>query len=137
MNDKLKEIVNLLWTYDSLREEHILKMCECTEKDINCLIINKAISKDKETNILKYGRRDINIKHIGKFIYADMLLFTKSTEIFSKYVLIHKNTSFAKSPRLRKISGINNPIISKTTFDVILFALIIFYSNKRWLWILK
>lgn len=67
MNDKLKKIVNLLWTYDSLREEHILKMCECTAKDINYLIASKAISKDRETNILKYGRKDINIKHIAAF----------------------------------------------------------------------
>jgi len=67
MNDKLKRILNLLWTFESLKEEHILKMCDCTEKDINYLIARKAISKDKETNILKYGRKDINIKHVAAF----------------------------------------------------------------------
>lgn len=67
MNDKLKQILNLLWTFESLKEEHILKMCDCTKKDINYLITRKAISKDKETNIIKYGRKDINVKHVAAF----------------------------------------------------------------------
>ena len=51
MNDKQKQIVKLLWDFSSLREEHIFKICNCTENDINFLIANRAIIKDKKTKI--------------------------------------------------------------------------------------
>ena len=55
MNDKQKQIAKILWDFQSLREEHILRICNCTEKDINCLIASKVITKDKNTKILKYS----------------------------------------------------------------------------------
>lgn len=67
MNDKQKQIAKLLWDFQSLREEHILKICNCTEKDINCLIASKVITKDKNTKILKYNNKEINNRNIVAF----------------------------------------------------------------------
>ena len=40
----------------------------CTEKDINCLIANKVITKDKNTGILKYNnKQEVNNRNIVVF----------------------------------------------------------------------
>ena len=67
MNDKHKQILKLLWDFQSLREEHILKICNCTESDINFLIANKVIVKDKYNKILKYNGKEINNRNIIAF----------------------------------------------------------------------
>ena len=67
VNDKQKQIAKLLWDFQSLREEHILKICNCTEKDINCLIASKVITKDKNTKILKYSNKEINNRNVVAF----------------------------------------------------------------------
>ena len=67
MNDKQKQIVKLLWDFSSLREEHIFKICNCTENDINFLIANRAIIKDKKTKILRYSNKEINNRNIVAF----------------------------------------------------------------------
>lgn len=68
MNDKQKQISKLLWDFQSLREEHILKICNCTENDINCLIASKVITKDKNTRILKYNnKQEVNNRNIVAF----------------------------------------------------------------------
>lgn len=67
VNDKQKQIAKLLWDFESLREEHVLKICNCTENDINFLIANKAITKDKKTKILKYSNKEVNNRNIVAF----------------------------------------------------------------------
>lgn len=67
MNDKQKKIAKLLWDFQSLREEHVYKLCECKENDINYLIANKIIIKDKSTNILRYMGKEINSRNIVAF----------------------------------------------------------------------
>ena len=34
VNDKQKNIMKLLWDFDSLRESQIMKLCNCSETDI-------------------------------------------------------------------------------------------------------
>ncbi len=67
MNEKQKQISKLLWDFESLREEHILKICNCLESDINYLISKKVIIKDKDTKILRYNNKTINSKNIVAF----------------------------------------------------------------------
>lgn len=67
MNDKLKQVSKLLWDFQSLREEQVMKICNCTEKDINCLIASKVITKDKNSKILKYINKEINNRNIVAF----------------------------------------------------------------------
>ena len=48
VNDKQKQISKLLWDFQSLREEHVYKLCNCEEKDINFLIASKVIKRDNK-----------------------------------------------------------------------------------------
>ena len=52
VNDKQKQISKLLWDFQSLREEHVYKLCNCEEKDINFLIASKVINNRKFSKIL-------------------------------------------------------------------------------------
>jgi len=67
MNDKLKQVAKLLWDFQSLREEQVMKICDCTEKDINCLIASKVITKDANSKILKYYNKETNNRNIVAF----------------------------------------------------------------------
>lgn len=67
MNDKLKQVAKLLWDFQSLREEQVMKICNCDEKDINCLIASKVITKEKNSKILKYFNKEINNRNIVAF----------------------------------------------------------------------
>ena len=67
MNEKQKQISKLLWDFESLREEQVLKICKCTENDINYLISKKIITKEKDTKILKYNNKMINSRNIVAF----------------------------------------------------------------------
>lgn len=67
MNDKLKQVAKLLWDFQSLREEQVMKICNCDEKDINCLIASKVITKEKNSKILKYFNKEINNRNIIAF----------------------------------------------------------------------
>ena len=68
MNDKQKKIAKLLWDFQSLREEQVIKICDCKEEDINFLIANKAITKDKNTNILNYNNNSgVNNRNVVAF----------------------------------------------------------------------
>lgn len=68
VNDKQKQISKLLWDFQSLREEHVFKICNCTENDINCLIANKVLTKDKNTKILNYNnKKEVNNRNIVAF----------------------------------------------------------------------
>lgn len=67
MNDKQKQVAKLLWDFQSLREEQVMKICNCDEKDINCLIASKVITKDKNSKILKYFNKEINNRNIVAF----------------------------------------------------------------------
>lgn len=44
-----------------------MKICNCDEKDINCLIASKVITKEKNSKILKYFNKEINNRNIVAF----------------------------------------------------------------------
>ena len=68
VNDKQKQISKLLWDFQSLREEHVYKLCNCEEKDINFLIANKVIKRDNKNKILNYNNsKDINNRNVIAF----------------------------------------------------------------------
>lgn len=67
MNETHKKILNLLWEFNSLRVEHVLQICNCTEKEINFLIARKAIIKDRKRNILRCNNKELNSKNIVAF----------------------------------------------------------------------
>ena len=59
VNDKQKQISKLLWDFQSLREEHVYKLCNCEEKDINFLIASKVIKRENKNKILNYNNSKI------------------------------------------------------------------------------
>lgn len=67
MNEKQNKIVKLLWDFQSLRESHIYKLCDCTENDINLLIANRIIVKDNKSKIVRHKTKEINNRNIVAF----------------------------------------------------------------------
>ena len=68
MNDKQKQISKLLWDFQSLREEHVYKLCNCEEKDIIFLIASKVIKRDNKSKILNYNNgKEINNRNVIVF----------------------------------------------------------------------
>ena len=67
MNEKQNRIVKLLWDFNSLRKSHILRICQCSENDIDTLIANKTLERDKNTGIIKYSTKEINNRNIVAF----------------------------------------------------------------------
>ncbi|MBP3254968.1 MAG: hypothetical protein J6M60_00540 [Clostridia bacterium] len=66
MNDIQKQIAKILWNFQSLREEQIIKLLNCSEKDINYLIAKKIITKDKN-KILRYNGKEVNNRNVVAF----------------------------------------------------------------------
>ena len=66
MNERQNKIVKLLWDFCSLREEHIMKICECNKSDIEVLIANRIIIREK-TGIIRHKLKDINNRNIVAF----------------------------------------------------------------------
>ncbi len=67
MNEKQNKIAKLLWDFQSLREEHILKVCGCSINDIDVLVANKVLVRDKKTNIIRYRTKEINNRNVAAF----------------------------------------------------------------------
>lgn len=67
MTEKHKEIAKLLLDFDSLKVEQVLKICDCTENDVNVLIANKSIKREKNSKILRHSSRNINSRNIAAF----------------------------------------------------------------------
>lgn len=67
MNEKQTKITKLLWDFQSLREEHLLRLCNCTRNDIDVLIVNKVICRDKKTNIVYHKLKQINNRNVVAF----------------------------------------------------------------------
>lgn len=67
MNEKQNKIAKLLWDFQSLREEHILKVWGCSINDIDVLVANKVLVRDKKTNIIRYRTKEINNRNVAAF----------------------------------------------------------------------
>ena len=67
MTEKQNKIAKLLWDFHSLREEHIIRVCECTKHDIDVLTVNKVLVRDKETKLVRHRGKEINNRNIVAF----------------------------------------------------------------------
>lgn len=67
MNERQNKIVKLLWNFQSLREEHLIKICNCTTNDIDYLISQKILARDKDSKIIRYQGKEINNRNIVAF----------------------------------------------------------------------
>ena len=67
MDEKKYKIQKLLWTFQSLREEHIKKICKCSSEDIDVLIANKVLVRDKNIGLIKHKGKEINNRNVVAF----------------------------------------------------------------------
>ena len=66
MNEKQNKISKLLWDFHSLREEQVLKICQCNKDDIDLLIAYKVLVREK-TGVIRHRMKDINNRNIVAF----------------------------------------------------------------------
>lgn len=67
MNEKQHKIAKLLWNFNSLREQHIIKICGCTKEDINVLIANKVLVREEKTGLIRYRTKEVNNRNVVAF----------------------------------------------------------------------
>lgn len=131
MNKKQKQIAKLLWDFHSLREEHVLKICNCSESDINYLIANKIVTKDKD-KILRYSNKEINNRTIVAFDVVMEYLDRKPILKKAKYPInVSMETDYATYDIITikeiEAEGLFEKIDEKSTSDKVI---IIIETNK-------
>lgn len=67
MTDMQNKIAKLLWDFHSLKEEQIIKVCNCTQHDIDVLTVKKVLVRDKKTKIVRHKAKGINKRNIVAF----------------------------------------------------------------------
>ncbi len=67
MTEKQNKIIKLLWDFQSLRESHIIRICNCTTNDIDFLLSQKALIRDKKSKIIRSQGKEINNRNIVAF----------------------------------------------------------------------
>lgn len=67
MSEKKNKIAKLLWDFNSLREEHIMKICECSKDDIDYLITKKVLERVKNTGIVRHKSKEVNNRNVVAF----------------------------------------------------------------------
>lgn len=67
MTEKQNKIIKLLWDFQSLRETHIIRICDCTTNDIDFLVSKKALVREKDTKIIRHQGKEINNRNIVAF----------------------------------------------------------------------
>ena len=60
MTEKQNKIIKLLWDFQSLRESHIIRICDCTTNDIDFLVSQKVLIREKSSKIIRHQGKDIN-----------------------------------------------------------------------------
>lgn len=62
MNKKQNEVLQFLLSFKTATENQIIKLTNCSTEDINYLLTNKLILKDKNTNMIYHKLRGLDIK---------------------------------------------------------------------------
>lgn len=67
MTEKQNKIIKLLWDFQSLRESHIIRICNCAVDDIDFLVSQKALIREKKLGIIRHQGKEINNRNIVAF----------------------------------------------------------------------
>lgn len=67
MTEKQNKIVKLLWDLQCLREEQIIRICDCTTNDIDFLVSSKILVRERNLNIIRYQGKEVNNRNIVAF----------------------------------------------------------------------
>lgn len=101
MNKKQNEVLQFLLSFKTATEEQLIKLTNCSMQDINYLLTNKLILKDKSTNLIYHKLRGLDVK------------FMVALDVICKYRLDLQNYSKAKFPVIITF------MIENITYDVI------------------
>lgn len=64
MTKKQNEVLQFLLKYKTATENQLIKLTECSIQDINYLLTNKLILKDKTTNLIYHKLRGLDVKYM-------------------------------------------------------------------------
>lgn len=101
MNKKQNEVLQFLLSFKTATEEQLIKLTNCSMQDINYLLTNKLILKDKNTNLIYHKLRGLDVK------------FMVALDVICKYKSNLENYAKAKFPVIITF------MIEKITYDVI------------------
>ena len=82
MNKKQNEVVQFLLKFKTASEKQLIKLTNCNMQDINYLLTNKIIAKDKETGLIYHKLRGIDIKFM---VALDLICkYQKDLQMYDK-----------------------------------------------------
>ena len=101
VNDKQKNIMKLLWDFDSLRESQIMKLCNCSETDINNLISNLPVIVHMQPDFYTYdiiAIKEVEIEalfdKIDEISKAERIIIIIETKDYRKQFLNTKRSCY-------------------------------------------
>lgn len=101
MNKKQNEVLQFLLNFKTASEEQLIKLTNCSVQDINYLLTNKLILKDKDTNLIYHKLRGLDVK------------FMVALDVICKYQSCLQNYAKAKFPVILTF------IVENISYDVI------------------
>lgn len=82
MNKKQNEVIQFLLKFKTATENQLIKLTNCNMQDINYLLTNKLIIKDKETGLIYHKLRGLDIKFM---VALDLLCkYQKDLQMYDK-----------------------------------------------------
>lgn len=82
MNKKQNEVIQFLLKFKTATENQLIKLTNCNMQDINHLLTNKLIIKDKETGVIYHKLRGLDIKFM---VALDLICkYQKDLQIYDK-----------------------------------------------------
>ncbi len=82
MNKKQNEVIQFLLKFKTATENQLIKLTNCSNQDINYLLTNKLIIKDKETGLIYHKLRGLDIKFM---VALDLICkYQKDLQMYEK-----------------------------------------------------
>lgn len=82
MNKKQNEVIQFLLKFKTATENQLIKLTNCSNQDINYLLTNKLIIKDKETGLIYHKLRGLDIKFM---VALDLICkYQKDLQMYDK-----------------------------------------------------
>lgn len=82
MNKKQNEVIQFLLKFKTATENQLIKLTNCNMQDINYLLRNKLIIKDKETGLIYHKLRGLDIKFM---VALDLICkYQKDLQMYDK-----------------------------------------------------
>ena len=131
MNKKQNEVIQFLLKFKTATENQLIKLTNCSNQDINYLLTNKLIIKDKETGLIYHKLRGLDYLLTNKLIIKDKetgLIYHKLRGLDIKFMValdvICKYQKDLQIYEKEKFPVIINFIVENISYDIIVARLI-------------